>query len=80
MALMVLGEKQAALYVRARRDLPQLIADHQFLIEFLLEPQGHRHSEGTKTERRESYIRLEQTFELQERFIVEGDMIDTLKA
>src|SRR5262249_44769420 len=75
MALMVLG-KQQPFQIDARPELLEFVAQQDFLEQFFLEPQRHRHAERTEAARRKGEIGLEQPIEFQERFVVEGDVID----
>src|SRR6266436_827922 len=80
MALVVLGKEQPVFPVEILHPALELAFDQVLLKEFLLEPQGHRHSEGSEPARREGKVRLEQPLELEKRLIIEsnvGDLIET---
>ena len=54
----------------------QLLAQQRLLEQLLLQPQRHRHAEGAEAARREGEIGFEQPLELQERLVVEDDVVD----
>ena len=73
----MLGEQQALLPVEVR--LPasvNLVAQQRLLEQLFLQPQRHRHAERAEAARRKGEIGLEQPLELQERLVVEGDVVD----
>ena len=83
MALMMLGKQQSALEVLhldpgvgVCGDLFQLLAQEAFLEQLLLHPDRHGGAERLEAFRREGEIGLQEALELQERLVVERDMVD----
>jgi hypothetical protein len=76
MALVMLAEQQALLPVEVRLPLLHLVAQQRLLEQLLLQPQRHGHAEGVEAARGEGEIGLEQPLELEERLVVEGDVVD----
>ena len=76
MALVMLAEQQALLPVEVRLPALHLVAQQGLLEELLLQPQRHGHAEGIEAARGVGEVGLEQAFELQERLVVEGDVVD----
>ena len=75
-AEMVLGEDEALLPVDAALQILQLLQDRAALEELVLHPHGKRGAEGGEAFRREREIGLEQPLELEERLVVERDVVD----
>jgi hypothetical protein len=75
-ALVMLAEQQALLPVEVGLPLLHLVAQQRLLEQLLLQPQRHGHAEGVEAARREGEVGLEQPFELEERLVVEGDIVD----
>ncbi len=85
MALVMLGEQQAALDLFGVEavglgQLLELLAQQALLEQLLLEPHRHRHAERGEALGRERQIGLEQALELEERLVVERDVIDFVEA
>jgi hypothetical protein len=76
---MMLREQQFVLPVELRRELLQLAAQQVFLKQLLADPERNRRGERAKTTRRERDIGFEQPLELQERLLVEDDIVDFLE-
>jgi hypothetical protein len=76
---MMLGEQELGLDLLAGAALDEVIPQQPFLEQLLLEPHRHRHAERGEALGRERQIGLEQTLELQERLVVEGDVIDLVE-
>ena len=74
--LVVLGEQQPRVPIQLRGQDAQLAAQQGFLEQLLLDPDRDRRRKGAEPARRERHRGLEQTFELQEGLVVEGDPID----
>ena len=77
MTQVVLGEEQPCIPVDAvaERRL-QCLRKDVLLEQLVLHPHGQRLAKGRESARRERQIRLEQALELQERLVVEGDMVE----
>ena len=75
-AQVVLGKQQLGRPVMAGLDARELPGEAVLLEQLLLDPQRHRHLEGAKAARRERHVGLEQPLELQERLVVEGDVVE----
>ena len=75
-ALVVFAEQQPLLPVEVRLPLLHLVAQQRLLEQLLLQPQRHGHAERIEAARRVGEVGLEQAFELQERLVVEGDVVD----
>ena len=73
---MVLAEQQPLLPVEVGLPTLHLVAQQRLLEQLLLQPQRHGHAERVEAPRREGEIGLEQPLELQERLVVEGDVVD----
>ena len=74
-AVVMPGEQQPVRRVEGRIDALEL-PGHQVLLEQLLaDPDRHRHAEGPEAARRVGHVGLQQPLELQERLVVEGDMV-----
>ena len=78
-ALMVLGEQELLLDVRAGAAGDQMLAQQALLEQLLLEPHRQRHAERAEALGRERQVGLEQALELQKRLVVEGDPIDLVE-
>ena len=75
-ALVVIGEQQLLFPVDAVVDLQQMVAQHGFLEQLLLQPDRDRLAERLKAARRKGEIGLEQALEFEKRLFVEHHMID----
>src|SRR5208283_713094 len=76
----MLGEKQTAVPVNPPiGPRLQFVAQQALLEEFLLQPQRDGHLERAQTARREGDIGLEQTLELQERLVIEDDVVHLIE-
>src|SRR5438034_739245 len=78
-ALMVLREKQPGLPVEILHPALELAFDQVLLEQFLLEPQRHRHAEGSEPARRESKIGLKQPLEFEKRLIIKSNIVDLVE-
>src|ERR1700682_5517646 len=76
---MMLGKQQLVLPVKAGRLRLELFADQILLEQFLLEPQWQGHAERGEPARREGEIGLKQPLELDERLLVEHDVINLVE-
>ena len=76
---MMLGEQELPLDVLAGAAFPQVIAQQPLLEQLLLEPHRQRHAERGEAPGRERQIGLEQALELQERLVVERDVVDPVE-
>jgi hypothetical protein len=76
MALVMLAEQQPLVPVEVGLPVLHLIAQQRLLEQLLLQPQRHGHAEGLEAARRVGEVGLEQALELQERLVVEGDVVD----
>lgn len=75
-AQVVFRKQQALKPVHARFDSLELLGQQVLLKQLLAQPQRHRHAKRFEAARRECQVGLEQALELQERLVVEGDVID----
>ncbi len=75
-ALMMLGKQQPLLPVVAGLDRLELVGQEHLLEQLFLEPHRQRHAERLEAARREREVGLEQPLELQERLVVEYDVVD----
>ena len=75
-ALVMLGEEELAVPVAVARKLLQLVVQQPLLEQLFAQPQRDRHPERAKAVRREREIGFQQAFELEERLVVEHDVID----
>jgi hypothetical protein len=78
-ALVMLREQKLALPIESAIEGLQLVAQEPLLEQLLLQPERDRHAEGTKAPGSECKS-FEQPFELEERLVVERDMIDVGEA
>ena len=79
MAQVVLGEEQPLLPGVARRPALELAAQQVLQEQLLAQPDRDRHAERGETPRREREVGLEQALELQERLVVEHDMVERFR-
>ena len=79
-ALVVLREQKLALPIEVGIERAKLVAQELLLEQLLLQPQRDRHAEGAEAPGSECEIGFEQPFELEERLVVERDMIDVGEA
>ena len=77
--LVMLGEHQLAGDVDAGHVARQVVAQHLALEELLARPHGEGGGKGAKAARGERQVGLEQALELQERLVVEDDVVDVLQ-
>ena len=80
MALVMLREEQPFFPIAIARKLPQLVAQKLLLEQLLAQPQRDRHAEGFEAGRREREIGLQQALELEERLVVEHDVVDVVQS
>ena len=78
--LVVLREQELALPIEVGIEGAQLVAQELLLEQLLLQPERDRHAKGTEAPGGECKIGFEQPFELEERLVVERDMIDVGEA
>ena len=74
--MMVLGEAQLVLGRQRRVDLLQRLYEQVALKQLLADPQRHRLAERGEAARREGEVGLDQPLELEERLLVEDDLVD----
>src|SRR5580704_12053311 len=72
----MLAEQQALLPIEVGLPALHLVAQQRLLEQLLLQPQRHGHTERVEAARRVGEVGLEQTLELQERLVVESDVVD----
>ncbi len=75
-AQVMLGKEQLGRPIGRRIEPLQLPQERVSLEQLVLHPQRERMAKGREPARRERQIRLEQPLELQERLVVEGDVIE----
>ena len=75
-ALVVLREQELALPIEVGVERPQLVAQQLLLEQLLLQPERDRHAKGAKALGRKREIGFEQALELEERLVVERDVVD----
>ena len=79
MRLMMLGEHQLLVDVDLGHVPRQLVRQHLALEQLLARPHRKRGRKGAKAARRQGQVGLEQALELQERLVVEDDVVDVLE-
>ena len=79
MALVMLGKEQRSLPVVFGGKVFQLTPEQRLLEELLSQPDGHGHGERAEASRGEGEVGLEEALELQERLVVEGDVVDLIE-
>ena len=79
-ALVMVGKEQAGIPVDVGVELGQVLPQQPFLEQLLLEPERNRHAERAKAARRERKVGLEQPLELDERLLVEHDVVEVAGA
>jgi hypothetical protein len=75
-AQVVLGEQQPAVPAVGPRHPGQGVAQHALLEQLLAQPDRHGEPERAEAARRERQVGLEQALELEERLLVEDDVVD----
>src|SRR5438105_1570012 len=76
---MVFGEQQSLSHVLARAERANRLRNQVLQEEFFAKPHRHCHAERLEAARRERQIRLEEPLELEQRFVVERDVIDVVE-
>ena len=76
MALVVFGEQDLVPPVETLVVFPKFLFQQVLLEQFFAQPQRNGHIEGGESPRREGQIGLQKPFELEERLVVEGNVID----
>jgi hypothetical protein len=77
---MVLAEYQALVPVEIRPVLLQLVLQQIFQEQLFPQPDGDRHLEGLEPARRKCQIGFQQSFELEQWFVVEGNEVHLIEA
>src|SRR5215468_8760763 len=72
---MMLGEQEPRLDAAARAQGFELPPEQELLEELLLDPERHGHRERGEPAGSEGEVRLEEPLELEERLVVEDDMV-----
>src|SRR5262245_22697080 len=80
MTLVMFREQELFFPVGMPRELSQFVAQKLLLEQLLAQPQRDRHAERSKAGRREREIGLQQAFELEERLVVEHDVVDVVQS
>src|SRR5262245_45990053 len=80
MTLVMLREQELFFPVDMPRELSQFVTQKRLLEQLLAQPQRDRHAERPKAGRRDREIGLQQAFELEERLVVEHDVVDVVQS
>src|SRR5262245_40285156 len=78
--LMMLREQELFFPVATPGELSQFVTQKLLLEQLLAQPQRDRHAERSKAGRRERQIGLQQAFELEERLVIEHDIVDVVQS
>src|SRR5439155_14659397 len=79
MAQVMLREKQSLDHILPHTRGAQALGDQIFQEQLFPKPDRHRHAERLESTRCKREIGFDQSFELEQRFIVEGNVIDVVE-